>query len=184
MKVLAVTGYKPMEINIFKHDDERIDIIKAAITKRLIGFIEEGLEWVLISGKMGVELWAGEAALELRDQYGLKFAVIPPFENQEERWPEPIQQAYQELTAAADFFRPLYKGGYSGPYQYQTNNKWLIDKSDGCLMLLDEEFPGSNRYFYDEARQVENDYPIYVITPADLEDMVEEMRMTDPDYWA
>ncbi|HLS08769.1 DUF1273 domain-containing protein [Lentibacillus sp.] len=183
MSVMTVTGYKPMEINIFKHDDERISIIKAAIEKRLIGFIEEGLEWVLISGKMGVELWAGEVVLELRDRYGLKLAVIPPFENQEERWPEPIQQVYQEMTAAADFFRPLYKGGYNGPYQYQASNKWLIDKSDGCLFLLDEEFPGSNRYFYDEAKQAAGDYPIYLITPADLEDMVEEIRMMDPDYW-
>lgn len=181
MKVLSVTGYKPMEINIFKHDDERIDIIKAAIEKQLVSFIEEGLEWVLISGKMGVELWAGEVTLGLREQYGVKLAFIPPFENQEERWPEPIQQVYQQLTASADFYRPLYKGGYSGPYQYQASNKWLIDKSDGCLMLLDEEFTGSNRYIYDEAKQAES--PIYVITPADLEDMVEEMRMTDPDYW-
>ncbi|ALX48897.1 SLOG family protein [Lentibacillus amyloliquefaciens] len=181
MKVLAVTGYKPMEVNIFKHDDERIDIIKAAIEKRLISFIEEGLEWVLISGKMGVELWAGEVALGLRNQYGVKLALIPPFENQEERWPEPIQQIYEKLTAAADFYRPLYKGGYSGPYQYRASNKWLIEKSGGCLMLLDEEFTGSNRYFYDEATQAES--PIYVITPADLEDMVEEMRMTNPDYW-
>lgn len=185
MKVLAVTGYKPMEINIFKPDDERIKFIKAAIEKRLIGFVEEGLEWVLISGKMGVELWAGEVVLDLREQYGLKLAVIPPFENQEERWPEPIQQLYQKLTSAADFFRPLYKGGYSGPYQYQANNRWLIDKSGGCLLLLDEEFPSSNRYFLQEAQQAAetDDYPIYLITPADLEDTVEEIRMMDPGYW-
>ncbi|TFJ92766.1 SLOG family protein [Lentibacillus salicampi] len=183
MKVMAVTGYKPMEINLFKPDDERINIVKAAIEKRLISFIEDGLEWVLISGKMGVELWAGEVVLKLREQYGLKLAVIPPFESQEERWPEPIQQIYQKLAAAADFYRPLYKGGYSGPYQYQANNKWLIDKSGGCLMLLDEEFPGSNRYFYDEAKEATSAYPIDVITPADLEDMAEEMRMMDPDYW-
>ncbi|GGK02222.1 UPF0398 protein YpsA [Lentibacillus kapialis] len=183
MKVLAVTGYKPMEINIFKHDDKRINVLKAAIEKRLIGFIEEGLEWVIISGKMGVELWVGEVVLEMRGQDDVKLAIIPPFENQEERWPEPIQQIYQRLTMAADFFRPLYKGAYAGPYQYQVNNKWLIDKSDGCLLLLDDEYPGSNRYFYDEAKQAVTHYPIYLITPSDLEDMAEQLRMTDPDYW-
>ncbi|MFD2761543.1 SLOG family protein [Lentibacillus juripiscarius] len=183
MKVLTVTGYKSMELNIFKPDDERITYIKAAIEKRLIGFIEEGLEWVLISGKMGVELWAGEVVMNLRDEYDIKLALIPPFENQDERWPEPVQQIYREMTAAADFFRPLYKGGYSGPYQYQASNKWLIDKSDGCLLILDEEFPGSNRYFYQEAQAFEGHYPVYLITPSDLEDAVEEMRMTDPGYW-
>ncbi len=53
-KILTVAGYKPMELNIFKPDDERITYIKAAIRKRLLAFIEEGLEWVLISGQTGI----------------------------------------------------------------------------------------------------------------------------------
>ncbi|MFC4558989.1 SLOG family protein [Virgibacillus kekensis] len=183
MKVLAVTGYKPMELNLFKPDDERIAFIKAAIRRRLVGFIEEGLEWVLISGQMGVELWAGEVALDLQEEFGLKLAVIPPFENQESRWPEPVQELYQELTMEADFYQPLYKGDYKGPYQFKAKNKWLVDKSDGCLILIDEETPGSNRFFYGEAKEAIKDYPIYFITPPDLDDIVEEIRMNDPDYW-
>ncbi|GAA0440172.1 DUF1273 domain-containing protein [Lentibacillus halophilus] len=183
MKVLAVTGYKPMELNIYKPDDDRIKYIKAALESRLVGFIEDGLEWVIISGKMGVEQWAGEVALSLRESYDLKLAVIPPFEHQDERWPEHIQHVYQELISSADFFRPLYKGRYSGPYQYRTCNQWLIDKSDGCLLLLDDEFHGSNRYFYQETQSHADDYPIYLITPSDLEDAVEDIRMTNPDYW-
>lgn len=41
MNIVTVTGYKPMELSIFKENDPRIDFIKAAIEKRLIGFIEE-----------------------------------------------------------------------------------------------------------------------------------------------
>lgn len=183
MKVLAVTGYKPMELNLFKPDDERITFIKAAIRKRLISFIEEGLEWVLISGQMGVEVWAGEVVLDLKEEYKIKLAIIPPFENQESRWPEPVQQIYQELIMAADFCQPLYKGDYKGAFQFKAKNKWLVEKSDGCLILLDDENPGSNRFFYEEAKQAVKDYPIFLITPADLDDMVEELRMLDSDYW-
>lgn len=183
MKVLAVTGYKPMELNIFKPDDQRVSFVKAAIEKRLIGFIEEGLEWVLISGQMGVELWAGEMVLDLKEQYDIKLAIIPPFENQESRWPEAIQQVYQELTMTADFYQPLYKGDYKGAYQFKAKNKWLVDKSDACLILLDDEYPGSNRFFHEEASWGGEDYPIFVITPSDLEDIVEELRMMDSDYW-
>ncbi|MBP1949729.1 SLOG family protein [Virgibacillus litoralis] len=183
MKVLAVTGYKPMELNIFKPDDQRVSFVKAAIEKRLIGFIEEGLEWVLLSGQMGVELWAGEVLLDLKERYDIKLAIIPPFENQESRWPEAIQQVYQELTMNADFYQPLYKGDYKGAYQFKAKNKWLVDKSDACLILLDDEYPGSNRFFHEEASWTEEEYPIFVITPSDLEDIVEELRMTDSDYW-
>lgn len=45
-----------------------------------------------------------------------------------------------------------------------------------------DEFPGGGRFFYDKAKQVDN-YPIYLITPSDLDDAVEELKMADPDYW-
>lgn len=183
MKVLTVTGYKSMELSIFKADDHKISFIKAAIKKRLITFIEEGLEWVLISGQMGVELWTGEVVLELKETYDIKIGVIPPFENQENRWPEPMQHTYQELVMAADFHQPLYKGDYKGAFQFKAKNDWFVEKSDGCLILLDDEYPGSNRFFYEKARNAPN-YPIYLITPSDLDDAVEEQRMADPDYWS
>ncbi|WP_099157522.1 SLOG family protein [Virgibacillus ndiopensis] len=183
MKIVAVTGYKPMELSIFKVDDDRIKFIKAAIKKRIIAFIEEGLEWVLTSGQMGVELWTAEVVLELQEMYDIKIGVIPPFENQESRWPEPIKQQYHEISSIADFYQPLYQGDYKGAYQFKAKNKWLVDKSDGCLILIHDEYPGSNRFFYEEAQRTAKDYPIYIITPADLEDVVEEIRMQEPDYW-
>ncbi|HEY4601442.1 MAG TPA: DUF1273 domain-containing protein [Cerasibacillus sp.] len=182
MKVLAVTGYKPMEMNIFKHDDERIEFIKYALKKRLIQYIEEGLEWVLISGQMGVEIWTGEVLLDLKETYPIQLAVIPPFENMDQRWPEPQQFAYQELLIQADFYKPLYQGEYKGPYQFRAMNQWLIEKSDGCLFLVDEDFPGSNRFLLDAAKSKAN-YPILTLTPTDLDDAVLEWQMSDPRYW-
>ncbi len=182
MKILTVTGCKPMELNIFSEEDSRIEFVKKAIEKRLIGFIEEGLEWVLISGQMGVEIWTAEVVLDLKETYDIHIGVIPPFENQESRWPEPLQHKYQELMFTADFFQPIYNGDYKGPYQFRARDMWLVDKSDGALMLMDEEYPGSAGYFHETAKEAE-DYPIYLITPFDIEEVVEEIRMTDPEYW-
>lgn len=184
MKVMTVTGYKPMELNLFNEEDPRIKFVKETIKKRLITFIEEGVEWILISGQMGVELWTADVILEeLSDLYDVQLAVIPPFENQEKRWPEPLQMKYEETIMTADFYQPLYKGDYKGPFQFQAKNKWLIEKSDACLILLDEENHGSNRFFYEEAKQASKDYPIYFITPADIDDVVRDMQMEDPRYW-
>ncbi|GAB3061809.1 SLOG family protein [Virgibacillus ainsalahensis] len=183
MRILTVTGYKPMELNIFKEDDPRISFIKAAMEKRLRGFIEEGLEWVLISGQMGVELWTAEVVLDLKEEYDINIAIFPPFENQESRWPEALQEKYQEIISVVDFYKPIYQGDYKGAFQFKAKDMWLVDKSDGCLMLMDEEFQGSTRFFHRVAKDAAEDYPIFVITPADLDDVVEEMRMADPDYW-
>src|SRR5690625_4530510 len=182
MEILTVTGYKPMEINIFNEEDEKIKFIKRAIEKRLIGFIEEGLKWVLISGQMGVEMWTADVVFSLKETYDVNIAVIPPFENQSERWPEALQYKYEELMMTADFFKPLYKGGYEGPHQFRARDMWLIDKSDACLVLIDEENPGSIKYFRNAVQSVE-DYPMYTITPFDLDEVVEEMQMEDPSFW-
>lgn len=171
-----------MEINIFNENDEKIKFIKRAIEKRLRQFIEEGLEWIIVSGQMGVEMWTAEVVLDLKDEYNINLAMIPPFLNQAKRWPEALQFKYEELLFVADFYEPIYQEEYKGPYQFQAKDLWLIDKTDGCLLLIDEEYPGSVDYFRQKA-EIAKDYPIYTITPFDLEDVVLEMQMEDPAYW-
>lgn len=183
MKILMVTGYKPMELNIFKEDDSRIQFIKATLEKRIREFLEEGLEWVIISGQMGVELWAADVVMDLQEEYPVQLGVFPPFENQDSRWPEMLKEKYEELTMTADFFKPIYKGDYQGPYQFRTKDMWLIDKSDACLLLMDEELPGSTKYFYETLQKTAKDYPVFTITPQDIDDIVEDLRMQDPNYW-
>ncbi|HLR79240.1 MAG TPA: DUF1273 domain-containing protein [Bacillota bacterium] len=178
MKVLTVTGYKSMELNLFQESDPRIKFIKGAIKKRLIPFLEEGVEWVIVSGQMGVEMWAAEVVLKLQDVYPIQLGIIPPFRNQDARWPDSLKAKYHHLLQACDFTQPIYEDDYKGPYQFQAKNKWFVSKSDGCLILMDEEFPGSNRFFYREAKRAAEagDYNIYLITPFDVEDVVNEMR--------
>lgn len=182
MKIITVTGCKPMELTIFSEEDSRIEFIKKAIEKRLITLIEEGLEWVLVSGQMGVEMWTAEVVLDLKEEYDIKIGIIPPFEKQETRWPEPLQMKYQELLFTVDFSQPIYKGGYKGPFQFKARDQWMIEKSDASLLLMDEDNPESVRYFH-EAATAADDYPVYLITPSDIDDVVEEIRMMDPAYW-
>ncbi|UFU01265.1 SLOG family protein [Radiobacillus kanasensis] len=183
MKVVTITGYKPFELNIFKASDPRIKIIKETLKRRLIPLIEDGLQWVLVSGQMGVELWTCQVIMDLQDTYDIKLGVIPPFENQESRWPEPYQLEYEEVCIHADFFQPLYQSEYKGPFQFKARDKWLIAKSDGCLVLTDEEYPGSTAYFLEEAKQAEKFYMISHITPFDLDETVQDLQAENINIW-
>ncbi len=182
MKVVTVTGYKPMEMGIFSETDERIQFIKKAIEKKLIAKIEEGLEWVIVSGQMGVEMWTAQVALELKKTYDFGIGIVPPFENQEKRWPEQLQLTYQELTVMVDFFDHIYKGDYKGPFQFRAKDAWYLDKTDGSIVLIDEDNVGSVKYFLDAAKEQDH-YPIELITPFDIDDVIMEMQMNDPSYW-
>ncbi|MGX6442523.1 DUF1273 domain-containing protein [Neobacillus sp. K501] len=185
MKVLAVSGYKAFELGIFKNDHPSVAFIKAAIKKSLIPLIEEGLEWILISGQLGVELWAAEVVYELQLEYPeIRLAVITPFLDQETSWSENNKEWYDSILAQADFVDSVSKKGYEKPWQFRIKNQFFIEKSDGMLLLYDNEKEGSPKYIYELAKQYQNqqNYPIQLITFYDLQVIVEEEEFNRSDF--
>jgi uncharacterized phage-like protein YoqJ len=185
IKVVAISGYKPFEIGIFKKDHPSVTYIKAAIKKALVPMIEDGLEWVLISGQLGVELWAAEVVFELQSDYAeLKLAVITPFLEQESSWNENNKEWYESVLAQADFIDSVTKKGYEKPLQFRLKNQFIIQKSDALLLLYDHEKEGSPRYLFEMAAQYQNhhSYPIQLITFYDLQVIVEEEEFKRSDF--
>ncbi|WP_312473013.1 MULTISPECIES: DUF1273 domain-containing protein [Neobacillus] len=185
MKVLSISGYKPFELGIFKKDHPSALFIKAAIKKSLLTLLEEGLEWVLISGQLGVELWAAEVVFDLKKDFpNVKLAVITPFLDQEAQWNENNKEWYQSVLAAADFIDSVTKKGYEKPWQFRLKNQFFIEKSDGLLLLYDQEKEGSPKYLYELAMQYQKDrdYSIELITFYDLQMIVEDEQLKRTDF--
>ncbi|WP_110112435.1 DUF1273 domain-containing protein [Bacillus sp. CGMCC 1.16541] len=177
MKVLAITGYKPYELGIFNQKYEGITYIKKALHKRLIPLIEEGVEWVIISGQLGVELWAAEVIFDLQCEYPeLKLAVLTPFLDQEEKWNETNQEWYEFIVSQADFVDSITKKKYESPMQFRLKNQFIVAKSDGLLIIYDEEHEGSPQYMLETAKKKREqaDYEIMTITSHDLQNLVED----------
>ena len=182
LKRLVITGYKHNELGIFSEQNPAVGIIKKAIKKALIPLIEDGLEWILLSGQPGVELWAAEVVMELQGDYpDLKYAVIAPFLDQEKRWKEEKQEKYEEILMMADFQASVTNRPYEGPWQYSAKNKFLIQHSDGLLILYDEDRPGSPKYMMDLARRYAegHEYTIIPINFFDLQLIAEEEQWKD-----
>ncbi|MFB5281933.1 DUF1273 domain-containing protein [Peribacillus sp. Hz7] len=182
MKVLYVTGYKAFEFGIFKNDHEAVKYIKKAIRNRLQPLVEEGLEWVIISGQLGTELWAAEVVFELQEEYSdIKLGVLLPFLKQEESWNELNQAYYESILARADFVDAIFKKPYEGPQQLRIKNEYMIQKSDAMLIVYDVEKEGSPKFAYFAAlkRHEQEEYPILVISLDDLQQAAEESEWTD-----
>jgi uncharacterized phage-like protein YoqJ len=185
IKVLAISGYKPYELGIFKNDHPSVIFIKAAIKKSLLPMVQEGLEWVLISGQLGVELWAAEVLFDLQIEFpDVKLAVITPFLEQEASWKENNKEWYQSVLDQADFVDSVTKKGYEKPWQYRLKNQFFIEKSGGLLLLYDQEKEGSPKYLYELALQYQKKqpYPIELLTFYDLQMIVEEEQLKLADY--
>lgn len=176
-KVAALTGYKSYELGIYKNSDPAIGYIKKAISRRIVELAEEGLEWILISGQPGVELWAAEAVFDLQEEYSeLKLALITPFLNQEENWKEDNKELYEMIMMQADFTESLSKLPYTAPWQFRNKNNFLLQKTDVAIILYDEEKEGSPKFFYEAAKQYQqsNSYEIRMIDFYDLQAIVDE----------
>jgi uncharacterized phage-like protein YoqJ len=185
IKVLAISGYKPFELGIFKNDHPAVMFIKAALKKELIPMMEAGLEWVLISGQLGLELWAAEVVFELKSEFpDVKLAVITPFFDQEASWSDNNKEWYKSILAQSDFIDSVTKKGYEKPWQFRLKNQFFIEKSDALLLLYDQEKEGSPKYIYEMALHYQNNhtYPIQLITFYDLQVIVEEEELKRLDF--
>mgnify|MGYP001090610843 CR=1 FL=1 len=182
IKRLVITGYKQYELGIFDDKSPAIPIIKKALRRALIPLIEDGLEWVLLSGQLGVETWAAEVIMDLREDYpDLKYAIITPFLDQEKGWKAEKVEKYEEILLMADFHATVSKRPYEGPWQFTAKNQFLIRNSDGLLLLYDEEKEGTPKYIKEMAEKYKEktDYTIITISFHDLETIYEEEQWKD-----
>lgn len=56
-KRLWVTGYRAYELNVFGSNDPKLKVLKTSLKNTLMQFLDEGLEWLITGGQLGVEQW-------------------------------------------------------------------------------------------------------------------------------
>ncbi|PNZ70224.1 DUF1273 domain-containing protein [Staphylococcus croceilyticus] len=148
LKTLYVTGYKSFELNIFKDDMPEVNYLKAFIKHKLLQYIDEGLEWVLIQGQIGIELWAAEVVLDLKQTYPeLKLGIITPFYGHTSKWNEVNQAKYNAIVEKADFLESVHHTEYEGPYQFKQTDQFMLDHTDMTLLIYDDEQEASPKFF-------------------------------------
>ncbi|HDC9262352.1 TPA: DUF1273 domain-containing protein [Staphylococcus aureus] len=148
VKTVYVTGYKSFELNIFKDDAPEVRYLKQFIKHKIEQLLDEGLEWVLIQGQMGIELWTAEVVIELQRTYdSLKFAVITPFQGHTEKWNEHNQSKYANIIKHADYVDSIFHTSYQGPFQFKQADQFMLEHSDQTLLIYDEEQEASPKFF-------------------------------------
>ncbi|KIL48890.1 hypothetical protein KP77_21010 [Jeotgalibacillus alimentarius] len=164
MKTIFITGYKSHEIGIFKNDDPAVRIIRKSIRQHLVSLADEGLEWVLVSGSLGVELWAAEEVISLKETLPeLKLAILTPFLNQEEKWSEGNQSYYHDIIKKADFVSSISNKPYTDPSQFKNRDDFILQKADGLLVIYDEDKKGSPSFLLEKAEKENMTYNLDII---------------------
>ncbi|GCF93665.1 UPF0398 protein [Enterococcus florum] len=172
IKRLYITGYKSYEIAVFNQKDPKISIIKRVLKQEIQHYLENGLEWVIVSGELGTETWAGQVVHILKTEYpDLKLGLIFPFEEFGGNWNEANQLQLNELKQQADFIDSVSHRPYQSPQQFRNHAQFLLEHTDGALLVYDEEYPGKTRFFLSSIHRFQKNHPysLQMITMDDLE---------------
>ncbi|WP_281164639.1 DUF1273 domain-containing protein [Liquorilactobacillus sicerae] len=158
-----VSGYRNYELNIFRLNDQRIKVLKHLLAKQLLAKIDQGLTWILTGGQPGIEQWALEAAIDLKQNYpDLKTALLLPFADFAQKWKPEKQAALLKLKEKVDFFAEISRHPYQSPQQLKNWQAFMLKHTKQALLVYDPEHPGKSRYDYQaiQAYQRWQDYPL------------------------
>lgn len=117
------TGHRPEKLSVSESD------LKIALEKEIRLAIADGMNVFITGMAPGVDIWAAEIVIELREREALPLKLIaasphPGFEN---RWSIAWQKRYAAIMAAADYIMevsPKYSHNC-----YQIRNEWMVDHS-------------------------------------------------------
>lgn len=171
-----MTGYRSYELGVFQEKDPKIQVIKNVLKNEMTAYIENGLEWFLFSGNLGVEVWGMEVAKELKKDYPqIRMGLILPFEGFGENWNESNQLKLNEMEQQADFVESVSHQAYHSPAQLKNHTRFLLEHTQGALIVYDDEAKGKPYWFLEEAKRYQEKNP-YEINQVSFEDLQNSME--------
>lgn len=137
IKTLYVTGYRSFELGIFQGKDPKITVIKNVLKKELASYIETGVEWILISGNLGVELWTAEVVGELKTEYPeVQLGLLYPFKDFGNNWNEQNRELLTKAESLADYINSVSHQPYQSPAQLKMHTKFLLEHSGAAYLFM------------------------------------------------
>lgn len=124
------TGHRPEKIK--RNVDEINMLIEAVVAEA----VKEGFTTFISGMARGVDIWAAESVLRLRDKgNSIRLVCASPFEGFEKSWPEEWKSRYYRILKSADEVNYICRGYSAGCFQIR--NRWMVDRSSRLIAVYD-----------------------------------------------
>lgn len=125
---VCFTGHRPEKIR--RSEEE----IKSELTLQIEKAIEDGFHVFITGMARGVDIWAAQIVLGLKES-GAKITLVCacPYDGFETKWSRAWQEQYRQVLAAADFVRYI-----SDRYSlacFDVRNRWMVDHSSRVIAV-------------------------------------------------
>lgn len=117
--------------------------IKKDLEAAILQAVNDGFVTFITGMARGVDIWAGEIVLQLREHNpNLHLIAASPYEGFESRWSEDWQRRYTDVLEQSDLVRFVCKG-YSRAC-FQLRNEWMVNRSARVIAVYNGE-PGGTQ---------------------------------------
>lgn len=140
------TGHRPEKLQAPE------SVVMAALEKETRQAIADGFS-VFISGMArGVDIWAAEIVLRLRDAgEAIRLICACPYQGFERGWKQSWQDRYKAILSTADLVRYICPG-YSRSC-FQQRNEWMVDHAARVIAVWNGQ-PSGTKNTIDYARRM------------------------------
>lgn len=131
------TGHRPQSLPWgFRENDFRCAALKNALREEILNMIRENNVRHFISGiALGVDTWAAEIVLELRDKKACPITLecALPCEGQANRWPENDRERYFSIISRCDK-KTLLQAHYTADCMHKRN-RYMVEHSEFVIAV-------------------------------------------------
>ncbi len=133
---VCFTGHRPEKLN------RREDEIKADLEKEIRQTIADGWNVFLSGMARGVDIWAAQIVLKLRDEgERVQLVCASPYDGVEKGWKSEWREAYQRILARADRVEYICERYQRGCFQ--RRNEWMVNASSMVIAVFNGEKGGT-----------------------------------------
>ena len=136
MHRVCFTGHRPEKLTRDKKS------ILNDLEKEIRKAVADGLNVFITGMARGVDIWAAQIVLKLRDEgCNVRLICACPYEGFERSWSQEWQKAYREILTVADFVKYVCNG--YGPACFQIRNEWMVNHSARVIAVYNGENGGT-----------------------------------------
>ena len=141
LKSCAITGHRPSRFKWkYKEDNAGCKHLKKRLQEQFAQLYEQGVRTFWVGGAMGVDLWAGEILLRLKEQPGyqdLELHIALPGPEHDKLWDERSKLRMAFLIRHST--ECVTVGEHLTPADYRKRNQYMVDRADILLAVYDND---------------------------------------------
>ena len=138
----AVTGHRPTRFKWkYNENNNGCKRLKKRMHDQFIALYEKGVRRFLVGGSLGVDQWAGEIILRLKEQpeySDIELVVVLPFPDHDEQWDARSRERLSFLIRHSA--ECVTVGKTAGRERYIQRNRYMVDHADCLLAVYDGEW--------------------------------------------